>query len=1278
MESDNALGNERTRLPGMARDAAVAPKPQWSPPLASALSPSPSREGSVRAKPSLAQQISNAALSSDGGSDDIKPPLSMTDSQRLNPASAPMSPDENQSRRAESGRTIAMSPSQGRISPERAASPTKGLGGFVQSAMMKRSDSVNKRWSAQLNPGLNRVDSFTSSRAGQGGSNRSLAGLASPPSPTKHEFRPSDLSRENSAVLEARPGSDRSDATVTRDAKENERPHTPDTSGHRASDGFVRPALPNHSRPQSFVGEDRTEDGVAKIKATPPTSPSKTMDQKRWSPTKSSWLETALNKGPESPPKQKPAAAQAPGWMSEINKAKRQRENAEAERGLAFKEVNTGGLLRAPPLGGPAQPFSIGGLPNGFSSGTVKKGPAQSDANQDGAAKPASPPIKPKPFGSPSLSNAADSPNASAEQSTNAESAAAGGTLAKSSSSHQGQSPAGTKLKAEAPPNDFRSTLKSRQGAGDGKNNDEPEFKNVFGKLKRTTTQNYVAPDELKNNILRGKAGLNATGGPKKTERRDDFKESLLKQKEAMKLKAQQEAVEPRSRSGSSTSAGKGPESTPPEAILRKKSLARSDNAVGEEMSQGTDVPEALAKQQRLKEASRPTGPDSVATSPPQKESVASGKLASRFNPALAGLLARGPPSASSTAGTDRAASGASASTSQRSRESSGDGTSTGQLTHVTKARARGPKRRPPPSKDQEATPVQEPTSKLEAATSSPVRDPSTASQSSTRTDATGSLGTSVLVTTTGDNEPIEEPKQTSASTDANPTQKPLSPVSPTSKPSSPAKSSFLGRESPASFKGAGLAHAKTNKLGGPRPPPFKSPKASSPTKSFTPTPDNNSKEQEKENLAVVTDFQSRVEDDRPAVSVREAAATLRQSTEIAWSQNQPVKSPIKLPTREDERVAMEEAGLMSPLRQESHPASAHSSPVNVGSATSPRHLSSPVPKPPPKSPARSMKSPVLDTNKPLPILKDHTSVKSSMSPTKAFGGAHETEGHRLLAQFFGQEHKASARVDIDTQAILSARPAEPGRIKTISKQIWQVTGDGKRLAVPAHQEHILFEDDLYLCTHMFDSSNGSRTSEVYLWAGDNVSDSAVEDAQLFSRKVAKENNGRLISIRQGREPANLFQALGGILITRRGSASRADSSSPYVLCCRQHLGQIAFDQVELSVDSLCSAYPYLVSTTSGKVFLWRGKGSGIDELSSARLIGMDLGASGGIEEVEEGKEPAAFFHSFGVGPEQVAPKSAEHWKLKPNCAKYMTRLFCVHHGTRGKVRRDWIVGEQH
>jgi hypothetical protein len=88
----------------------------------------------------------------------------------------------------------------------------------------------------------------------------------------------------------------------------------------------------------------------------------------------------------------------------------------------------------------------------------------------------------------------------------------------------------------------------------------------------------------------------------------------------------------------------------------------------------------------------------------------------------------------------------------------------------------------------------------------------------------------------------------------------------------------------------------------------------------------------------------------------------------------------------------------------------------------------------------------------------------------------------------------------------------------------------------------------------------------------------------------------------------------------------------------------MAFDEVDFSPSSLCSGFPYLISAKSGNLYLWKGKGSGIDELSCARLIGIDFGLTGEVEEVEDGKEPSSFLQIFGN--DAKLPKSADHWRM--------------------------------
>ncbi|KAL9571033.1 hypothetical protein ACKAV7_004825 [Fusarium commune] len=226
------------------------------------------------------------------------------------------------------------------------------------------------------------------------------------------------------------------------------------------------------------------------------------MDPRRWSPTKSSWLESALNKPPESPKTHHKSSSSQPAWMAELNKNKGGVPGAEGATrprpgSISHKhQVSIGGLMRSTPMG-TATKTNTTGLARGKTLVPVPK------------PKPETPPKK-----------------------------------------------------------DFRSSLRHRPTGSEAPKTQEPEFKNVFGTLRRTKTQNYVAPDELKDNILKGKASLSQTGGPKKTERVDEFKEAILKKKDDFK-KAQVE--------------GKGifkeqppPTDSPlPEGLARRAEMAR-------------------------------------------------------------------------------------------------------------------------------------------------------------------------------------------------------------------------------------------------------------------------------------------------------------------------------------------------------------------------------------------------------------------------------------------------------------------------------------------------------------------------------------------------------------------------------------------------------------------------------------------------------------------------------------------------------------------------------
>ena len=1225
--SDHGSNSSRVQMPGMGRESS-APERAIDEPMDRSSSPSRSSAGSGRGSKASYQASPRVS----GG---IGSPLTLTPAQKLEP------PGDSNSE----SRNLAMSPSQGRISPERLerpASPTKGMGGFVQSAIMKRSDSV-KRWSVQSPTGLTRGDSIASSRSSQDHSSIMALGVNATGS-----SRPSSLSRDNSPLPSSRPVSSHSNNTLTQ-----ERPGTSSSmksciTASTSSDTFAKPSLPA-SRTQTPLEtkmdqENASTETPTRAEKTPPTSPSKTMDPRRWSPTKSSWLESALNK-PESP-KPKPKAApppQQPAWMSEINKAK-QKSSADLSRSPPTgpkHEVSIGGLMRSPPPGGLATPLSIGGLPTGFSSGAITRNRLDSAASQE---------------------------NKESTKSNEVDNTAASTTLPISK-----PSPVAGKVKPNTPPRkDFRANLKARQAPSES-TSIEPEFKNVFGQLRRTKTQNYVAPDELKNNITRGKAALNITGGPKKTERKDDFKEAILKKKEDFKRAQLEGKGVTRSESSASH------DSDIPEALAKRRALGRSGSIAVEADPATSNWATKQSKPEESPKASTFVNEKS-ASSQFQPKEPAGGKLAGRLNPELAGLLARGPPSMasdpsqSSSPFSQRTVS-SSTSTSNTEAPNSGP-----QLTHMTKGRARGPRRKAP-------------SSGLAATTASDETKPA----SMTSEDLTPKPPRIETRTFSKPSENVPAQQQTDAE---NPVSQPSSPRKldmkrrsqflqeapemngaeskpKVSKPLSPTKSNF--RETPMKLPET-KSDTKASSSTKPKPStPVKSPsllskeKAGFPLQSedttkVRPSPMTFAKSDMVETYSAgpvdpktprrnADDLESsKASNKDSAVSVKNAAALWDRPSPTKATGNPPrARSPITLPTHDDEDAAMIDAGL-----RPTNPVKGGSVGLGIQSTRDAR-AARPLPTPPTKGPLSPPPSAGL-----MPSIAP---TKSNDSPVPQ-----TSEASKLFVDFF-KDNRSSIQYKVDTAAVLTSRPDQRGNIKTLRSTLYQLSPDGKRQQVPSHQERILFEGNLYLCFHTFSNAAGNKVTEFYYWIGDEVLNRTVEEAEVFAQKEARSAGGKLIKIRQGKETPEFFHALGGIIIIQRGSANRYDSLAPHILCCRKHLGQIVFDEVDFLPSSLCSGFPYLISTQSGKSYLWKGKGSGIEELSCARLIGMDFGLTGEIEEVEDGKEPASFLQMFvGKAHDTAIPKSADHWRLKPNYTKYSTRLFRSHSSAKEQVSRRYIV----
>ncbi|OXV08669.1 hypothetical protein Egran_03566 [Elaphomyces granulatus] len=1250
------------KLPGLSRESTSEPEKLPDQELGGNRSRSPSRASSTFGGSSIAgnRYSSVSSVSTMGG---LGSPIPLSSSQRLEARKAETTPSTPEDQPPTSS---------SRNSLQRPASPTKGLGGFVQSAMMKRSDSISKRWSTQVTPGLNRSNS--SNRSGNGRSSVMDLNTGITDALSTGESLP---------LPSSRPSSSHSDATVVHNAKINDRPGSSDKPPGRGDkptdEGFIRPQLPLHTRSISSVSKDEGKASDSEIQT--PKSPSRSVDSKRWSPTKATWLESALNR-PESP-RPKSQGPQQPAWLRDLGKSRQSKTSVDLGRSVPFNDVSATGLMRSPPPGGQYKKPSISGLPDTlFPSETANK---DAEALQNAEENTSISEIDEHSQSSPEnpLKQNVE-PDVAKDSAIRKDPPAKLKLPLPITHAPDLGSPKNTELLAAT---DFRANLRRREVASDGISKKDPEFKNAFGKLRRVEKSNYVAPNELKENILRGKAALNITGGPKKSQRIDELKESILKQKEAMKAGG---GFSRRTTSGDKEAR---PKLAPaiPESISRRNNLSRIDSTKST-LSSGTLSPspsersiekQLWTEQQSLTEQidndtesvefpeiesaevmaglaiahvpitksardldkdvnldasvnnrqpmSEPSvmetnreGPQGNVIQPVRallsrnnaeaakavavpKGLTTKGTLADRLNPALAGFWTRGPPLASGESKTHDVSVTTTKAISHSNKEAI-ESTSSIPLMHMTKARAKGPKRRLPTTLPTEVKPTEErQTSPLSSTDFFSHKEPSASYKLDDIRPISSTPDTFYSAKQTLD----EGPKPTLSRKSVQLTS--------TSRPVTPARiKPYEARED------KNHPFIKTS-------PPQRCEE-----------PDTELPPKSEVVLHKVDEILVNSLIGKPTPPPKSAAL---------------LPSPTTAQDKGAQDISLSRFPITFPLKESfvnpsvSFP---QKSLVGLGiesTALEPKQKSKPDP-----AVCFSQRKPTSPP--PIPPKKHDMPLNSSVKPPSPV--PRTTESTRVISNFFGTLPKSSDRVVIDPQLILMAK-TDNSKIRTLRKQICEITSDGKKQDLPVNQEYILYEGSMYLCVHLFELHGGSKC-EVHLWCGDEVGEAAIEDAQLFARKVARENSCKLEILRQGKETAIFMQALGGIIITRRGFSSRSSSSALYMLCGRRHLGQIAFDEVDFSRRNLCSGYPYVISAKFGKLYLWKGKGSGADEIGGARLIGMDLGLTGEIEEVAEGQEPDSFFEVFPDYKTTAPYQTSEHWNLKPNHEKFCCRLLQVDH----------------
>lgn len=163
----------------------------------------------------------------------------------------------------------------------------------------------------------------------------------------------------------------------------------------------------------------------------------------------------------------------------------------------------------------------------------------------------------------------------------------------------------------------------------------------------------------------------------------------------------------------------------------------------------------------------------------------------------------------------------------------------------------------------------------------------------------------------------------------------------------------------------------------------------------------------------------------------------------------------------------------------------------------------------------RSWGAPVISKELPLPQKKDdeYLNEDDSLSPLEATR-SRENDPSQIFSGFFIGPVTKIPKLDLDVSDILLANRTDTAEeVKSLKTELSEITGYGKLHSVPQEYENVLFDESMYVCIHTFKTPLGAKGTEVYLWSGDKVSEPAVEDALLFARKMARENDGKLVRL---------------------------------------------------------------------------------------------------------------------------------------------------------------------
>ena len=240
-------------------------------------------------------------------------------------------------------------------------------------------------------------------------------------------------------------------------------------------------------------------------------------------------------------------------------------------------------------------------------------------------------------------------------------------------------------------------------------------------------------------------------------------------------------------------------------------------------------------------------------------------------------------------------------------------------------------------------------------------------------------------------------------------------------------------------------------------------------------------------------------------------------------------------------------------------------------------------------------------------------------------------------------------------EVIPAASPAKLVDKERLFVQAWSIVSRVKHVSLPNTEEYILYESDMHAFLYMFNEGAGaSEPSAIkFLWVGKDCKLGEREGME-FVRLMGDPNADTQI-IQEGSETPLFIRALGGIVVTRKGTRRALASVEDELFCVRQCLGGISIDQVDFNKSEFCSGFSYVVKR-DGDVFVWHGNGSLSEEIAAARRFAGTLGDK--VKEMMEA-DPTGSGELWKIFDEGEYA-SGEFWRRKYELSGFSPTLYQV------------------